>query len=212
VILSRPTSPQARPMDPALMFYWNRPGSPVGGLLPERRAKSLRAPNDEPSADAGALLLRVAHYAHGVKMSVPPAPPETLYSVDLEMQSTLHTCTTFLDEWRFARDELHSPLYPQPTSFTEPAPAASLTSESVVSFFETSEKRQREAMLKTTAAEIAAEIAAAAIEEASCVQMDVEPLWQRHLRNHALRQGLPDHDLDARHQLLLGKLAAWKLE
>ena len=141
-----------------------------------------------------------------MKMSVPPAPPETLYSVDLEMQSTLHTCTTFLDEWRFARDELHSPLYPQPTSFTEPAPAASGTSESVVSFFETSEKRQREAMLKTTAAEIAA----AAIEEASCVQMDVEPLWQRHLRNHALRQGLPDHDLDARHQLLLGKLAAWK--
>ena len=210
VILSRPTSPQARPMDPALMFYWNRPGSPVGGLLPERRAKSPRAPNEEPSAaDAGALLLRVAHYAHGVKMSVPPAPPpETLYSVDLEMQSTLHTCTTFLDEWRFARDELHSPLYPQPTSFTEPAPAASLTSESVVSFFETSEKRQREAMLKTTAAEIAA----AAIEEASCVQMDFEPLWQRHLRNHALRQGLPDHDLDARHQLLLGKLAAWKPE
>jgi hypothetical protein len=117
-----------------------------------------------------------------------------------------------LDEWRFARDELHSPLYPQPTSFTEPAPAASLTSESVVSFFETSEKRQREAMLKTTAAEIAAEIAPAAIEEDSCVQMDVEPLWQRHLRNHALRQGLPDHDLDARQQLLLGKLAAWKPE
>ena len=206
VILSRPTSPQAQPMDPALMFYWNRPGSPVGGLLPERRARPPRAPSDEPTADAGALLLHVAHRARGVKMSVPPAPPETLFRVGLEMQSPLHTITTILDEWRFARDELHSPHYPQPMSFTEPAPAAPLTS--VVTLFETSEKWQREAILKTTAADIAA----AAIEEASCVQMEFEPLWQRHLRKNVLRQGLPDHDLDARHQLLLGKLAAWKPE